>query len=200
MLLREKKDAVVLDFFAGSGTTGHAVLEMNRNEKARRQFILCTNNENGICQEVCYPRLRNVIEGYKVKHRKIEGIEGNLKYFRTGFIKRTISRDTLRIRITQECTEMLCLRESIFGERKKTNDYRIFEQNGWIMAVYYSLEYRELRSLKKDLDKIRGQKILYCFSLDPLGLDKSDFEDWEGVSLEPIPQKILDIYETIHEF
>jgi hypothetical protein len=68
------------------------------------------------------------------------------------------------------------------------------------MAVYYSLERGELKSLKKELDKMKGEKILYCFTLDPLGLDKRDFEDWQDVSLEPIPQKILDVYEDIYEY
>ncbi|RIK32444.1 MAG: hypothetical protein DCC56_01140 [Anaerolineae bacterium] len=60
-----KKDAVILDFFAGSGTTGHAVLELNEEDGGARQFILVTNNENNICREICYPRIRNVIKGYK---------------------------------------------------------------------------------------------------------------------------------------
>lgn len=42
-----KIDSVVLDFFAGSGTTGHAVLELNKEDGGHRQFILCTNNEIG---------------------------------------------------------------------------------------------------------------------------------------------------------
>ncbi|MCP4365155.1 MAG: site-specific DNA-methyltransferase [Planctomycetes bacterium] len=253
-----KPNAIVLDFFAGSGTTGHAVLEMNKLDDGNRTFILCTNNENNICTEACYPRIKNVIRGYKcsgktkellfekkatvsvirkceklkteieliyknniskfdelepevadnyvriygikeTKGRK-EGLGGNLKYFRTSFVKRTISKDSLKIRITRECTEMLCLREGIFDEIKKTDDYRIFQHNDRIMGVYYSLRQDKLKSLKKDLDKTKGKKILYCFTLDPLGLDKHDFRDWKGVSLEPIPQKILDIYEGIYEY
>jgi adenine-specific DNA-methyltransferase len=200
VLLQQKKDAVILDFFAGSGTTGHAVMDLNRKDKARRMFILCTNNENGICEEVCYPRINRVINGYGSGNKKVDGLGGNLKYFKTTFVKKTIGKDSLKIRITRECTEMLCLREGIYDEKKKTTDYRIFQQNNRIMAVYYSLERGELRSLKKDLDKMKGDKILYCFTLDPLGLDKSDFEGWEGVSLEPIPQKILDVYEDIYEY
>ena len=68
------------------------------------------------------------------------------------------------------------------------------------MAVYYALEQNGLEQLKNELDKMKGEKILYCFTLDPLGLDKNDFADWQGVSLEPIPQKILDIYEQIYEY
>lgn len=198
-ILYERKNAIVLDFFAGSGTTGHAVSLLNKEDSGSRQFILCTNNENGIAQEVCYPRIKAVIKGHN-DYPDITGIASNLKYFRTAFVKKTISKDSLKIRITRECTEMLCLREGIFKEKKKTDDYRIFEQNSRIMAVYYSLERGELKSLKKDLNKMKGEKILYCFTLDPLGLDKSDFEDWENVSLEPIPQKILDVYEDIYEY
>jgi adenine-specific DNA-methyltransferase len=60
-----RKNAIVLDYFAGSGTTGHAVLELNRQDGGDRTFILCTNNENGIAVEACLPRLKNVINGYK---------------------------------------------------------------------------------------------------------------------------------------
>lgn len=43
--LKKKKDAIVLDFFAGSGSTGHALLDFNREFGGNRKFILCTNNE-----------------------------------------------------------------------------------------------------------------------------------------------------------
>jgi adenine-specific DNA-methyltransferase len=200
-ILYQKKNATILDFFAGSGTTAHAVMILNKEDgqEGHRKFILCTNNENEIAQKVCHPRIKKVIQGHK-DYPDITGIKSNLKYYKTSFVKRTISKDTLKIRITQECTEMLCLREGIFDEKKKTADYRIFDQNGRIMAVYYSLQRAQLKVLKKDLDKMKGNKILYCFTLDPLGLDKTDFQDWQGVSLEPIPQKILDVYESIYEY
>lgn len=54
----------MLIFFAGSGTTGQAILEMNKEDGGNRQFILCTNNENNIATEVCYPRIKNIIKGY----------------------------------------------------------------------------------------------------------------------------------------
>ena len=192
----KNKNAIVLDFFAGSGSTAHAVLTLNREDNGERCFILCTNNEENICTDVCYPRIKNVIKG----HQSVEALGGNLKYFKTSFVKNSISRDDLKLRITRECTEMLCLREGIFDEVKAKPDYHIFEQNGRIMAVYYALEQDGLEQLKKELDRMKGEKILYCFTLDPLGLDKNDFVDWKGVSLEPIPQKILDIYEQIYEY
>lgn len=200
------QSGVVLDFFAGSGTTAHSVMKLNKKGK-NIQFILCTNNEdnndNGlkIATDICYPRVEKVINGFVDRNKKnIKGLGGNLKYYKTAFVKNSISRDDLKMRITRECTEMLCLREGIFDEAKAKPSYHIFEQNGRIMGVYYALECEELVNLKKELDKMKGEKILYCFTLDPLGLDKEDFIDWVGVSLEPIPQKILDIYEQIYEY
>ena len=198
-VLYERKRAIVLDFFAGSGTTGHSTLILNKEDGGERTFILCTNNENNICTEVCYPRIKKVIGGHE-DYPDITKIPVNLKYFKTAFVKKTVSQDDLKIRITRECTEMLCLREGIFDEKKQNEDYRIFEHGDRVMAVYYALEHNGLEKLKKDLDKIKGDKILYCFTLDPLGLSKEDFADWQGVRLEPIPQKILDIYEQIYEY
>ena len=64
-----KKDSIVLDFFAGSGTTGQAVLDLNRDDGGNRQFILITNNEvtkdnpNGIAYDVTSKRLKRVMCG-----------------------------------------------------------------------------------------------------------------------------------------
>lgn len=194
-----KSNAIILDFFAGSGTTGQAVMSLNQEDKGERRFILCTNNENKIAEDVCYPRIQKVMNGYKVSNKKVKGLGGNLRYFKTAFVKRSICKDNLKVRITRECTELLCLREAIFEEKKKTDDYRIFEQSGRILAAYYSINRKELKSLKKELDKMNGKKILYCFTLDAFGLHRHDFDGWDDVALEPIPQKILDIYEGIYE-
>jgi len=55
------KSATVLDFFAGSGTTAQAVLELNLEDGGNRSFILCTNNQNNICRDITYKRCRDVI-------------------------------------------------------------------------------------------------------------------------------------------
>lgn len=78
------KNAVVLDFFAGSGSTAQAVLELNKEDNGNRQFILCTNNENNICEEITYKRIKNVITGYG----KYNPLKSNLKYYRCTYIPR----------------------------------------------------------------------------------------------------------------
>ena len=191
-----RKDAIVLDFFAGSGTTAQAVLDLNKLDGGTRQYILCTNDEGNIASEVCYPRIKNIINGWG----KSEGYGGSLRYFKTSFVKKSLSKDDLKIRLTKECTEMLCLREGIFDEIEETNDYRLFQHGTKTLAVYYSIDRSSLNKLKKKLDAIEGSKTLYCFTLDSLGLHPEDFVGWEDVTLEPIPQKILDIYEEIYEY
>lgn len=78
----KQKDITVLDFFAGSASTAHAVLALNQTDGGTRKFIICTNDENDICTEVTYPRISNVINGYA----NTKGIPANLKYYRTDFV------------------------------------------------------------------------------------------------------------------
>lgn len=81
------KKAIVLDFFAGSGTTGQAVMELNQEDGGNRHFILCTNNENNICEEVTYPRLKTVITGKREDGSTYsDGLPANLKYYKTDFV------------------------------------------------------------------------------------------------------------------
>ncbi len=75
-----KDDAVILDFFAGSGTTGHAVMELNQEDGGNRRFILCTNNENNIAVDVTYERLRRVITGDWASGQR-KGLSNNLSYY-----------------------------------------------------------------------------------------------------------------------
>ena len=72
------EESIVLDFFAGSGTTGHAVMKINAEDGGSRRFILCTNNENNICREVTYERIKRVIDK--------EGYAASLKYFKVDYI------------------------------------------------------------------------------------------------------------------
>ena len=88
-VIGNKKNAIVLDFFAGSGTTAQAVLELNEEDNGDRKFIICTNNENDICANITLARLRKVINGYN----EIKGITANVKYYRTTYIPRTNTDD-----------------------------------------------------------------------------------------------------------
>ena len=249
------KDGIILDFFAGSGTTGQAIIEMNAKDGGKRQVILCTNNENKICEEVTYPRVRNIIKGFdfegnqvdnlfeekltatrikkgkelfeeieKVKSKELNnfdkfeikveknnivlkglkikrgsqaGLGNNLKYFKTSFVVNNRNKDQLKIDITKRCTEMLCLKEGIYDLKIETTDYKIFQSGNRFLAVYYDFANASLDTLKDEMNALKGEKILYCFTVDAQGLDKANFRGWKNIRLEPIPQKILDVYKRI---
>lgn len=76
--LKQGKNNTILDFFAGSGTTGHAVMKLNAADGGNRKFILCTNNENNICRDITYERIKRVIEK--------EGYTASLKYYKVDYI------------------------------------------------------------------------------------------------------------------
>lgn len=78
-------NSTVLDFFAGSGTTGHAVMQLNKEDGGNRKYILCTNNENNICEEVTYQRLKNIQSD----------LPHNLKYYKTDFIEKFSSDEVM---------------------------------------------------------------------------------------------------------
>jgi len=193
--LSTDKDSTVLDFFAGSGTTGHAVLELNKEDGGHRNFILCTNDENGICKEVCYPRVKKVIGGYKnQKGEKVEGLGGNLKYFTTDFVEAEPT-DKNKRKLVKESTEMLCILENAFELVQETAEFKIFENTDKYVGVIFYEE--AIDDYKKAIRKIDGYFNTYVFSMtDKLHDDK--FDDVAGkVKLMAIPEVILQVYREI---
>lgn len=103
-----KNDALILDFFAGSGTTAQAVLELNEEDGGSRRFIVCTNNENNICQEVTYQRIKTVLTGRMASGCEYKKrVKGNLKYYRTDFVDK--NSDELVDELLEHIVEMIQL-------------------------------------------------------------------------------------------
>lgn len=106
----EQKDICVLDFFAGSGTTGHAVMQLNKEDGGNRKYILCTNNENNICEEVTYQRLKNIQE--ELPH--------NLKYYKTEFIRKfSDGEESISDKMMEHIRELIELEYAIELDGKK---------------------------------------------------------------------------------
>jgi len=200
--LGAKKDSVILDFFAGSGTTGHAVLNVNAEDGGERQFILCTNDEdnNGhemkIATDICHPRIEKVINGYKdSKGQSCGNYKANMKYYRTNFVDAE-QTDMNKKKLVDECTEMICLKENCFDEVKSGKQFKIFKRNG---GKYLGVIYDDdgIEPLKKEIKKLNKKFNVYVFSLDESAREE-EFEDIiDSVDLKPIPEVILNVYRRI---
>lgn len=192
--LHPNKDAVVLDFFAGSGSTGHAVLDLNSEDKGNRKFILCTNNESNICEKITYERLKNVINGYD-KH---EALGGNLRYFKTDFVDYAGTKDQLYYDLTEKCIPMLCVKGDTYTKVESNKEYAIFtnqEKNKYI-CVYFDIFGSKYDSFIEKVKEIKENKMLYIFTLGDY-IDRETLKGIDNYTVEPIPYKIVELYKKI---
>lgn len=199
-------DSIVLDFFAGSGTTGHAVLDVNKEDGGNRQFILCTNDENNICTEVCYPRIKRVMCGYKSSvGKETKPLGGTLKYFKTDFVDRT---ENIAHSIAATCSGVLRIKEDSYNELENNEDYEIYYQdNDSLLAIYkkdwnFNPEEESLLELRDILNGIEEceNKTLYVFSTDDQVDVKEEFADWVGVDVKLMPFDIIDVYKRVFDY
>ncbi len=193
--LTTKQNSVVLDFFAGSGTTGHAVLELNKEDAGNRQFILCTNNENKIAEEVTYPRVKNVIKGYG----NVAGLGGSLRYYKTKLVdveKLQKVPDEKRLSLTYQAGEMIALRENTFNEIEKSDWWQIFSSKTKTVAIYFQEDKQKLRELVAKLSD-QEQVVLYVFSWSKNEYT-NEFAEYTNIRVEDIPEPIIEVYKEIN--
>ncbi len=189
------KNSIILDFMAGSGTTGQAVLELNKEDNGNRQCILCTNNENNICTDVCYSRIKKVIEGYRnLKGGKVGGLDGNLKYFRTGSVNAEPT-DKNKIKLTQQATEMLCIKEGTFERGLDKKDFKIFKNSDHYTGIIF--DQLAIPKFKKSIKDIKAKFSVYVFSLSDETFDEEFADVKQKIKLSPIPEAILRVYRRI---
>lgn len=192
----DRKNAVILDFFAGSGTTAQSVLNLNKEDGGNRQFILCTNNENNICTDVCYPRIKKVIEGYKnSKGDKVKGLGGNLKYFRTDFVDYNEPTDRNKIKLTEQATEMLCVKEGTFEPVVDNKRFKIFKNSNYYTGIIW--DQTAIPEFKNKIKDINGKFSVYIFSLGDETFDDEFGDLKQKIQLSPIPEAILRVYRKI---
>lgn len=199
------KSDIILDFFAGSGTTLHAVMQLNAEDGGKRQCILCTNNENGICENVTYERNKRVIEGYtKPNGEHVEGLHNNnLRYYRTDFVGRSRSTKNMR-RLVALSTDMLCIKENLYTEQKTfaglptyKNIYRHFADGEKKMLIIYDERYVDeiVKMISTVNIDIPIKVYVFSPSEDPW---EASFEPViDKVELCALPQAIYNAYKRI---
>ena len=201
----EDKNITILDFFAGSGTTLHATMQLNAEDGGHRKCILVTNNENNICEKVTYERNKRVINGYTTpKGETVPGLTANtLRYYRTDYVNRSRSMRNMR-KLMSLSTDMLCIKEDLYTEQTKfgeqltyKNVFRYFDDGRKRMMIIYREEaVGQLVELIHNTD-YEGKMKVYVFSPseDPW---EGEFEDVaEKVELCALPQAIYNAYHRI---
>ncbi len=200
--LSSDKSSVILDFFAGSGTTLQTTVSFNKEDKGTRQCILVTNNENKIAEEICYERSKRVIDGYtKPNGEKVEGLkENNLRYFKTEMVSRATTLKNKR-QITQLSTDLLRIKENCYSEIKnkelgaKSAELRVFSQNGKTFMVVYDDMY--IPKAVEAIKALDGDIKVYVFAegQEPY---REDFEDvLDRVVLCALPDAIYKAYQHV---
>lgn len=197
-------NSIILDFFAGSGTTLHATLELNK-DGGHRQCILVTNNENNICEEVTYMRSKKVIQGYTTpKGEEIEGLKNNtLRYYRTDFVPREQTNKNKRA-LMAAATDLLCIKNDVyteqntFGGRKlKPNAARYFD-NGktQMLLIYNELAVEAFASMLKEIE-VEGKIKIYVFSNNRYAYNDNFENVLDKVELCALPAAIYDAYKKV---
>lgn len=208
--IASNRDSIILDFFAGSGTTLHATILLNAEDDGNRQCILVTNNENNICEEVTYERNKRVIQGYtNAKGEKVEGLtNNNLRYYKSAFVGREPSIKNKK-EITRLATELLCIKEDIYSEQKQIGGYqlnatyvRCFQQGQLYLLVIYDEDVIEQmveviqQVVAADATR-KTQFKVYVFSNGQYPYTEEFEEVWPYVTLCALPDAIYKAYQHV---
>lgn len=197
-------DATILDFFAGSGTTLHAVAQLNADDGGRRQCILVQQQEETkICETVTRERCRKVLTGYRSqKGEDVKGLGGSLRYYRTAFVGKHRAaqagdEDAVALALKAGC--LLAIAENTLCEVKHTDHYQIFTGCATrTTAIYFRESVEEFEAFLADIRQTEGRVVAYVFSWGDASEFEDDFADFDGrVELKAIPKPILDIYKAL---
>ena len=196
----------VLDFFAGSGTTLHAVMKLNAEDGGKRTCILVTNNENGICEKVTYERNRRVIQGYtNAKGEAVPGLQDNsLRYYKTEFVPRRPSPRNARA-LMAASVDLLCVKNDLydevlrfFGKKLKKSAGRYFDDGrGRRMLVLF-----DETTVPSVAETIRGASFkgkvkIYVFAHGDYAYNEEFEEVADKVELCALPAAIRNAYRRV---
>ena len=204
-ILRVAKGSTILDFFAGSGTTLHATMQLNKDDDGHRKCILVTNNENGICENVTYERNKRVIEGYTTpKGEQVAGLtDNNLRYYRTDFVERSRSVQNMR-RLVNLSTDMLCIKEDLYdeqpefaGQQTYKSVFRYFDNGQKRMLVIYREEAVEQLARLIAQNDFNGKIKVYVFSPSEDPWEETFEEVADKVDLCALPAAIYNAYRRV---
>jgi len=202
-VLNFKNNQIIVDFFAGSGTTLHATMQLNALDGGHRQCILVTNNENNICENVTYERNKRVINGYtKPNLETVIGLKNNnLRYYKVGFVPR--DKDIANVeRFARQSVNSLCIKEDVYKEQTmfgglESKGFRYFKDGNKQFLVILDPEVIEPIIEKLSGMDIEGRLPIYVFTTGQYPYTEDFWEVSEKVELYPYPTCVYGACEKV---
>ncbi len=212
---------VILDFFAGSGTTLHATLNLNKEDGGIRQCILVQQSEgdNNICENVTYERNRRVMCGYtsisaQGKQTEVEGLGGSLKYYKTGFVGKHQSKnanDADKVELAEKAGCLIALAENtletVVVPSTAKGFWQIYSDNAEkkkrYTCIYHNGDYGKVSDFVAKIDELRATDkkskfTVYVFSWNSPDFFENEFDDLKNIEIKAIPKPILEIYKALN--
>lgn len=187
--LINKKDAVILDSFAGSGTTAHSVLSLNKEDNGNRKFVLIEMMD--YADSITAERVKRVINGYGQGKNYVDGIEGNFTFYELGDnlfnsdgnINESVGEEEIRKYIYYTETK-----NEISNARFDDNVSFLGKDNDTAYYFYYDKDYvTELN--RTFLSTIKTKATNYIIYADTCALPK-DLMMKLGITFKKIPRDI----------
>lgn len=206
--LANKPNAIVLDFFAGTGTTGHAVLDLNKEDGGHRQFILCTNNELGkdalktakkngyvagseeyealgVCHAVTYPRMQNIFPDYP---------GNNLYYYR---IDQNIAESAI-----DDVTIANMASRAVFYVAMKENVYNAEQHDDYYLLYNDKTDIAVVTDPDMDMFDVEDEIVPTAFTREHRKVYCSVYESCmrNGIEYIPYPKEVLDVLKAAKKY
>lgn len=222
----DKGDLIVLDFFAGSGSTGHTIIERNlitpNNQAILVQFPEltyelkdgrkvakdnCKNVFNAGFEnitQITYKRFQNVIDGYMDnRNTNHQGFGNSLKYYRTAFVGKNQPKsatDDDKLTLARKAGCLLSLAENTLYETLATDYYQFYtDEKGRWTCIYFQEDYSHFEEFRQKVVDLKGvEKNVYVFCWTDGAEFATEFEYERNVTVKSIPQPILDIYKSLN--
>lgn len=199
-LATSNKEAVILDFFGGSGSTAHAVMSLNSEDGGNRRFILVTNNEElvknrkiEIMREICLPRIRNVVAE----------LPNTVNFYTTKFIGTSNVQDIQddgRLELAKSASDLLAIAEDTMRFVKVNKSFALYKNNYGtkITGVYFAEDLGDIEAFIGELSSLDAEGTAYIFAWDA-DINIEELQDLERITAKPIPEPILQAYKRIFD-
>lgn len=184
---KQDTDSIILDSFAGSGTTAHAVLNMNKADGGHRKFILVEMGD--YADTITAERVKRVVNGYGTGKNEVEGTGGNFSYYELG-------EPIFNGKLLNESIGTNEIRKYVYFAETKQSLESIHDDEPYYMgthmdvAYYFNYEKDNVTTLNRDfLHTVKTKADGYVIYADLCTLSQRELEKWH-ITFKKIPRDI----------